>query len=244
MRQSRSKSTIRRQICDFFRQSLTGEMKPDRLAFAAIAAGDGWVTNVAITSAEPAAWQITLASARGEFHFEPLQSDGDVRVAIPTGFEPTHCSAVAFKNSVPAASGSWTPRLSDLSESLGTFKSFQMLSSKLCPVQRRRIEIDGEVRPQFFRRSEDWLQLRPHIPEPDSVHSRVRPRYALLLGAIRSLLRDATAEELEGLDQLIIEFLPTDPGRAFLLNNGGFRRGLRYRLFERSLVETARRQLQ
>lgn len=83
-----------------------------------------------------------------------------------------------------------------------------------------------------------------HIPEPDSVHSRVRPRYALLLGAMRSLLRDATAAELETLDQLIIEFQPTEPDREFLLNNGGFRLGLRDRLFERSLVEIARRQFQ
>lgn len=232
------------QICDFFRQSLSGELKPEGLTFAPKMAGDGWITDVVIEAAEPAAWRITLASARGEFHFERLQAGGGVRVAVPTRFEPTHCSAVAFQNAVPGPNGSWTPRLSGLSESLSKFKAFQRLSSKLCPVQRRQVEVDGEVRPQLFRSAEGWSRLRMHIPEPDSVHSRVRPRYALLLGAMRSLLRDATAAELETLDQLIIEFQPTEPDREFLLNNGGFRLGLRDRLFERSLVEIARRQFQ
>ena len=36
------------QICDFFRQSLTGKLGPDNLTFESKVAGDGWTTTVTV----------------------------------------------------------------------------------------------------------------------------------------------------------------------------------------------------
>jgi hypothetical protein len=89
-----------------------------------------------------------------------------------------------------------------------------------------------------------WEQYRDQIPEPMTVHPRVRPRYARWLAMLEVYMRSGSGVSGLSATELAVTFLPEDPETYYQLDNAAFELGLIDPFLARSLTWLARQKLE
>lgn len=211
------------QLQRFFRDAFAGKVDEPKVKFTTQGSDKNWQTDMQFESSDNQAWQICLAGAGRQFHFIRRFVDGSFRESIPSAFEPTHVSVIAFEHAGNSEDGHWRPALSELSQELARFRAFEADVWNTFPTDARLRFTPGGYRREQVRSSRVWSEIRDQLPQPRSVHPRVRPRYGELLSF---LYQEIPADQQPGAIQMLEaarSFLPDEPSKHFQLDNAGFR---------------------
>lgn len=230
------------QIQQFFREALQGNMSGPDVRMTSGKNREQWTATVTVEADRVAAWQIAVGSADGKFQFARRHAGRKFSLTLETPFDPVHVSAVAFENFKVQEDGTWTPVLSDLSQSLAKFRSLQQGITRNCrwevtahTVNRSRFKIRVRV-PQ------DWDWLQQQLSPPETIHPGVRPRYAREIAQFYCGLSSDDQKTCVPIVESLLQYLPDNPDKYYQLDNAGFQLKLEDPAIAHCLTCLARKQ--
>ena len=142
-----------------------------------------------------------------------------------TPFAPTHLSAIAFEYSEQLTADEWIPDVSDLSRCLAEFKDLVQEMSLSCPLSHSPPDENGVRR--WVRKPEDWHWLCERLPPAETIHPRVRPRYAKLTAAVAFMVAAGDQDLTELIGETMLSYLPEEVQHYYELHNAGFQLGFK-----------------
>jgi len=230
------------QIQRFFHEALNGKLSGPNVAMTSRQHGEQWTATVTVAADKSAAWQIAVGSADGKFRFARRHAGGKFRLTLQTPFEPVHVSAIAFENFKVEPDGTWIPELSELSQSLATFRSLQRGITVNCRWKPKVLKSGGRAYQIQCRVPQDWDWLQQQLLPSESIHPGVRPRYAREIAQFYCRLSSDDQEACLPIVESMLQYLPDDPDKYYQLDNAGFQLRLEDSAIAYGLICLARRQ--
>ena len=226
----------------FFLEALQGDMSGPDISMTSAMNGEQWTATVTVEADKVAAWQIAVGSADGKFQFARRHAGGKFSLTLETPFDPVHVSAVAFENITVQPDGTWSPELSDLSESLAKFRSLQQGIAVNCRWQPEVLTSNGRSFRIQRRVRQDWDWLQQQLLPAESIHPGVRPRYAREIAQFYCRLSSVDQEACLPILDSMVQYLPDDPDKYYQLDNAGFQLKLEDPAIAHCLTCLARKQ--
>ena len=230
------------QIQRFFREALNGGMSEPDVRMSHIRNGEQWTATVTVEADQVAAWQIAVGSADGKFRFARRHAGGEFHLDVQAPFEPVCVSAIAFKNFKAQPEGTWIPELSELSQSLATFRSLQHGIARNCRWQPGVRMSKGRPFQTQCRARQDWDWLQQQLVPSESTHPGVRPRYAREIAQFYYRLSSVDQEACLSIVDSMLKYMPDDPDKYYQLDNAGFQLKLEDPAIAHCLTCLARKQ--
>lgn len=235
------------QLNAFFHEAFSGSVKVPQVTTEVLSGDAEYVVRVSVRDeAGGGAVQFAFASDDGRFHFINRRIGTDESFEIDLPFRPMAAYAVKFAHVQDATSSTkeWSPALSVLSSDLARYRDLEKrFTTELLEarIQRRRkaVAAGQKLAPGGWNAG-DWEWLKTKLPAPNSVHERVRPRYARLIARFwNGIHPDLKTERLQAME-LMVQYLPEKPAEYFELNNAEFFLGFMDFYVARALVDLSR----
>ncbi len=230
------------QIQAFFREALQGSMSEPDVRMTSSQNGEQWTASVTVDADQAAAWQIAVGSADGKFHFARRHAQGKFQIDVQTPFEPVCASAIAFENFKTQPDGTWTPELSELSQSLAKFRTLQQGIAANCRWRPGVRNSNGRSIQTQCRVPQDWDWLQQQLSASESIHPGVRPRYAREIAQFYSRLSAGDQKACLPIVDCMLQYMPDNPDKYYQLDNAGFELRLKDPAIAHCLTCLARKQ--
>ncbi len=196
------------------------------------------------SSSSPIPVQICLANEQGKFAFARMWWDGkDITFEKDVSFRPTRVFALSVHHAKKSEDGGWDPDLSPFSLSLQDFSDYRTQAMRQAKIEYKKVEQGNRISwtRQYTKAHGTWALRK--LPDPETVHPRIRPRYAALLADFARGLSQHETLRLT-LSERCLPFVPEHPEQYYALGNASFTLGFKSSPLAEVLYDLARRRLE